>query len=64
MIGVAAVLDTLHNLTSLGLNFLERAALEATDLVEPDLDRLALRPRCHSLLAAVLVLARRFGIGA
>ena len=64
LIGVAA-LDTLHYLASFGLNFLERAALEATDLTESDLDGLALRPRCHSLLAtSILVRAHRLGVGA
>ena len=63
MIGVAA-LDPLHYLASLGLYFLERAALEATDLAESDLDRFAMRPGCHSLLAAILVRAHRLGIGA
>ena len=62
IIGIA-LMDPLHDFVSLGLNFLKRTTLEATDLIQTDLDYFTLRrPRRDSWLAAIILV--RLGVSA
>ena len=63
MIVGITLMDPLHDFASLGLNFFKRTTLEATDLIQTDLDYFTMRRlRRDSWLAAIILV--RLGVSA